>query len=76
MTVLDAVRDSGQVPAERMGEVAGRISFFVNAGVRFVEEMCKMRPGTGAGEGAAAPRTMAPIMASVQSGNPPHVSPE
>ncbi len=52
MTVLDAVRDSGQVPAERMGEVAGRISFFVNAGVRFVEEMCKMRPGTGAGEGA------------------------
>ena len=43
MTVLDAVRDSGQVPAERMGEVAGRISFFVNAGVRFVEEMCKMR---------------------------------
>ncbi|WP_035794331.1 protein meaA [Kitasatospora mediocidica] len=43
ITVLDAVRDSGQVPAERMGEVVGRISFFVNAGVRFVEEMCKMR---------------------------------
>src|SRR5450631_1602299 len=43
MAVLDAVRDSGQVPAERMGEVAGRMSFFVNAGVRFVEEMCKMR---------------------------------
>jgi (2R)-ethylmalonyl-CoA mutase len=43
MTVLDAVRDSGQVPAERMGEVVGRMSFFVNAGVRFVEEMCKMR---------------------------------
>jgi (2R)-ethylmalonyl-CoA mutase len=41
--ILDAVRDSGQVPAERMGEVVGRISFFVNAGVRFVEEMCKMR---------------------------------
>jgi (2R)-ethylmalonyl-CoA mutase len=41
--VLDAVRDSGQVPPERMGEVVGRISFFVNAGVRFVEEMCKMR---------------------------------
>ncbi len=41
--VLDAVRDSGQVHAERMGEVVGRISFFVNAGVRFVEEMCKMR---------------------------------
>jgi (2R)-ethylmalonyl-CoA mutase len=43
MTVLDAVRDGGQVPAERMGEVVGRMSFFVNAGVRFVEEMCKMR---------------------------------
>jgi (2R)-ethylmalonyl-CoA mutase len=42
-TVLDAVRDSGQVPPERMGEVVGRMSFFVNAGVRFVEEMCKMR---------------------------------
>ncbi|WP_245735637.1 protein meaA [Pedococcus cremeus] len=43
IAVLDAVRDSGQVPAERFGEVVGRISFFVNAGVRFVEEMCKMR---------------------------------
>jgi ethylmalonyl-CoA mutase len=42
-TVLDAVRDSGQVPPERMGEVVGRMSFFVNAGIRFVEEMCKMR---------------------------------
>jgi len=43
IAVLDAVRDSGKVPAERMGDVVGRISFFVNAGVRFVEEMCKMR---------------------------------
>ena len=43
IAVLDAVRDSGQVPGERFGEVAARISFFVNAGVRFVEEMCKMR---------------------------------
>ncbi len=42
-TILDAVRDSGQVPPERMGEVVARTSFFVNAGVRFVEEMCKMR---------------------------------
>jgi ethylmalonyl-CoA mutase len=39
--VLDAIRE--RVPAEQMGEVVGRISFFVNAGVRFVEEMCKMR---------------------------------
>ncbi|HSV67729.1 MAG TPA: protein meaA [Mycobacteriales bacterium] len=43
IAVLDAVRESGQVPAEQLGEVVGRISFFVNAGVRFVEEMCKMR---------------------------------
>ncbi|MFI9599714.1 protein meaA [Streptomyces sp. NPDC052043] len=43
IAVLDAVRDGGQVPQERMGDVVGRISFFVNAGVRFVEEMCKMR---------------------------------
>ncbi|MFN8079206.1 MAG: protein meaA [Kineosporiaceae bacterium] len=43
IAVLDAVRDGGQVPAERFGEVVQRISFFVNAGVRFVEEMCKMR---------------------------------
>ena len=43
ITVLDSVRDSGQVPAEKFGDVVGRISFFVNAGLRFVEEMCKMR---------------------------------
>ncbi|HYH32403.1 MAG TPA: protein meaA [Pseudonocardia sp.] len=43
VAVLDAVRDSGQVPQERFGEVVGRMSFFVNAGLRFVEEMCKMR---------------------------------
>lgn len=43
IAVLDAVRDSGQVPPERFGEVVARISFFVNAGVRFVEEMGKMR---------------------------------
>ena len=39
--VLDEVR--GQVPAEDLPEVVGRISFFVNAGIRFVTEMCKMR---------------------------------
>ena len=43
IAVLDAVRESGQVPPERFGEVVARMSFFVNAGVRFVEEMCKMR---------------------------------
>ncbi|MFD0199978.1 MULTISPECIES: protein meaA [Saccharothrix] len=43
IAVLDSVFDSGQVPEERRGEVVARMSFFVNAGVRFVEEMCKMR---------------------------------
>ncbi|NUR58018.1 MAG: protein meaA [Catenulispora sp.] len=43
IAVLDGVRDSGQVAAEDFGQVVGRISFFVNAGVRFVEEMCKLR---------------------------------
>ena len=43
VAVLDAVRSSGQVDSADFGEVVGRISFFVNAGVRFVEEMCKMR---------------------------------
>lgn len=43
MAVLDSVRDSGQVPEAEFGKVVARISFFANAGVRFVEEMCKMR---------------------------------
>jgi (2R)-ethylmalonyl-CoA mutase len=43
IAVLDSVKASGQVPVEKFGEVVQRISFFVNAGVRFVEEMCKMR---------------------------------
>jgi (2R)-ethylmalonyl-CoA mutase len=43
IAVLDAVRDGGNVPADKMPDVVGRISFFVNAGIRFVEEMCKMR---------------------------------
>ena len=44
--VLDAVRDSGQVPADRMAEVVASVSFFVNAGIRFVEENAKMRAFT------------------------------
>jgi (2R)-ethylmalonyl-CoA mutase len=44
--VLDAVRESGQIPADEFPNVVGRISFFVNAGVRFVEETCKMRAFT------------------------------
>ena len=41
--VLDAVQASGQVPPEDLPQVVGRMSFFVNAGIRFVTEMCKMR---------------------------------
>ena len=43
IAVLDDVRDSGQVPEDEFEHVVGRISFFVNAGVRFIEETCKMR---------------------------------
>jgi (2R)-ethylmalonyl-CoA mutase len=43
IAVLDAVKDSGQVSEQDFEKVVGRISFFVNAGVRFIEEMCKMR---------------------------------
>ncbi|MFD5033341.1 protein meaA [Streptomyces sp. NPDC058405] len=43
VAVLDAVFASGQIPEDRRGDVVARISFFVNAGVRFIEEMCKMR---------------------------------
>ncbi|MCE2854157.1 MAG: protein meaA [Ilumatobacteraceae bacterium] len=44
--VLDAVRTSGQVDDEQFDQVFGSISFFVNAGIRFVEEVCKMRAFT------------------------------
>ena len=44
--VLDAVKESGQVPEDRMANVVASISFFVNAGIRFVEETCKMRAFT------------------------------
>ena len=44
--VLDAVRNSGQVPEEKFPQVVGSISFFVNSGIRFVEEVCKMRAFT------------------------------
>ena len=44
--ILDGVKASGQVPEADFAKVVGRISFFVNAGVRFVTEMCKMRAFT------------------------------
>ena len=43
VAVLDAVRAGGQVGPEQMAQVVGRISFFCNAGIRFIEETCKMR---------------------------------
>ncbi|MGH3983727.1 MAG: protein meaA [Pseudonocardiaceae bacterium] len=43
IAVLDSVRDCGQVAPQDFAKVVGRMSFFVNAGVRFVEEMCKLR---------------------------------
>src|ERR1035441_5967576 len=41
--VIDGVRHSGKVAEDQIDEVVGRISFFVNSGVRFVEETAKMR---------------------------------
>ena len=43
IAVLDSVKASGQVDEADFEKVVGRISFFVNAGVRFIEETCKMR---------------------------------
>jgi (2R)-ethylmalonyl-CoA mutase len=43
IAVLDTVKASGEVPPEEFGNVVGRVSFFVNAGMRFITEMCKMR---------------------------------
>ena len=43
IAVLDAVKASGAFAGDDFGEVVGRISFFVNAGLRFITEICKMR---------------------------------
>ena len=43
IAVLDTVKASGEVSQEKFSEVVGRISFFVNAGLRFITEICKMR---------------------------------
>ena len=44
--VLNTVKNNGQVPKKDFPLVVGRISFFVNAGIRFITEMCKMRAMT------------------------------
>ena len=46
IAVLDTVKASGEVSEEKFPEVVGRISFFVNAGLRFITEICKMRAFT------------------------------
>ena len=46
LAVLDSVRARGDLPADAVPRVVGRISFFVNAGIRFVEETCKVRAMT------------------------------
>jgi len=43
LAILDRVKASGQVPAADFPQVVGRISFFVNAGIRFITELSKMR---------------------------------
>ena len=43
ISVLDAVQATGRIPEDEFPALVGRISFFVNAGIRFVEEMAKMR---------------------------------
>jgi (2R)-ethylmalonyl-CoA mutase len=46
LAVLDTVKVSGEVAEGDFQQVVGRISFFVNAGARFITEMCKMRAFT------------------------------
>ena len=43
LAILDAVRDRDDVPADALPRIVGRISFFLNSGIRFVEEICKVR---------------------------------
>ena len=46
VAVLDTVKASGEVRPDKFGDIVGRISFFVNAGLRFITELCKMRAFT------------------------------
>ena len=43
MSVLDSVKARDDVRSEDFPRVVGRISFFLNAGIRFIEEICKVR---------------------------------
>ena len=56
IAVLDAVQASGEVSAADFPQVVGRMSFFVNAGIRFITEMCKMRAFTELWDGICRER--------------------
>jgi len=43
VAILDTVRETGRVDAKELAQTVGRISFFLNAGIRFIEEICKIR---------------------------------
>ncbi len=46
VAILDSIKASGAIPEDDFPKAVGRISFFVNAGMRFITEMCKMRAFT------------------------------
>lgn len=54
--ILDTVKESGHVRKEQFPDVVGRISFFLNAGIRFVEELCKVRVFTRIWDGICKER--------------------
>jgi (2R)-ethylmalonyl-CoA mutase len=65
--VLDTVKASGEVPEAEFADVVGRISFFVNAGVRFITEMCKMRAFVDLWDEICESGTELPIRSSAAS---------
>lgn len=46
ISLLDLLKERGNIAEDDFEKIVGRISFFVNSGIRFVEEMCKMRAFT------------------------------
>jgi (2R)-ethylmalonyl-CoA mutase len=56
IAVLDTVKASGEVAEADFPKIVGRISFFVNAGLRFITELCKMRAFAGLWDEIAANR--------------------
>ena len=58
--VLDAVKESGQVAEDRFPQVFASISFFVNSGIRFVEETARCGPSPSCGTASASSATASP----------------